>query len=121
RSVERSNDALRRPQIGGEIRSAAEVERNRHETLVHRHLERRVADDPGAIAERLIDRAAERQREILDGVVLVDVEIAVRFHLEVEKAVYRDELEHVVEERQTGRDVVFTRAVEVDADLDARL
>ena len=49
----------------------------RGERLVHRH--RRVAEpgDPGPVAERLGERRAEDQRDVLDRVVLVDVEVAV--------------------------------------------
>ena len=81
------------------MRPAAEIDRRDRERLVHRHHEVAGAVDAAAVAERLRHRLAERDAEILDGVVLVDVEIAGRLHRQVEPAVRREQLQHVVEER----------------------
>ena len=49
---------------------------------------------------------AERDADILDRVVLIDIEIAAHLQAEVERAVARHQLEHMVEETNAGRDVV---------------
>jgi hypothetical protein len=36
--------------------------------------------DPAAVAQRVGDRLAEREGDVLDGVVLVDMEVAGRRH-----------------------------------------
>ena len=50
--------------------------------------------------------------EVLDGVVLIDVEVAGGGDRQVERAVTREQLEHVVEEPDAGADVVAAAAVE---------
>ena len=51
------------------------------ERLVHRHDEVAGAVDAAAVAERGRHRLAERDADVFDGVVLVDVEVAGRAQL----------------------------------------
>ena len=48
------------------------------ERLVHRHRRVAVAADPGAVAERLVERLAERDADVLDRVVGAGLEVAGR-------------------------------------------
>jgi hypothetical protein len=48
--------------------------------------------------------------------MLIHVEISARLDLQVERAVARDELEHVVEKPYAGRDAVLSVPVERDPD-----
>ena len=50
----------------------------------------------------LRDRLPERDADVLDRVVRVDVQVALRAHGEVDHAVARDLVEHVVEERHAA-------------------
>ena len=52
---------------------------------------------------------AERDAGVFDGVVLIDVEIAFGFDVQIESAVARDEIEHVVEEADAGGDCARCR------------
>jgi hypothetical protein len=65
----------------------AQVNRGRDECFVHR--DRRVAVPPDArlVAERLLDRLPQADADILDRVVGVDVQVALRLHGEVDQAV----------------------------------
>ena len=54
--------------------------------------------DPGAVAERLGERGPEHERDVLDRVVLVDLEVAVGLDREVEQAVVGERAEQVVVE-----------------------
>ena len=65
-------------QIDDGVRPAAEIDGRDRQRLVHRHDEVAGAVDAAAVAERLRDRLAERDAEILDRVMLIDVEIARR-------------------------------------------
>ena len=80
------------------MRPAAEIDRRDGERLVHRHDEVAGAVDALAVAERLQHRLAERDADVLDGVVLIDVEVARRLQREIEAAVTREQLQHVIEE-----------------------
>ena len=101
-----------------EVRPAGQVDRRLHQRLVQRHRGVAEAADAGLVAERLAQRLAERERGVLDGVVRVDLEVAVGAHDEVEAAVLAELGEHVVEERHAGRDVGGAGAVEVELDRD---
>ena len=50
------------------------------------------------------DRLAQRDAEILDGVMLIDVEVAGGAHRQIEPAVAREQLQHVIQEADPGAD-----------------
>ena len=90
-------------EIDDGVRPAAEIDGRDGQRLVHRHHEVAGAVDaalrsPSACEHRL----AERDAEVLDGVVLIDVEIAGRLQRQVEAAVPREQLQHVIEEADAG-------------------
>ena len=58
-----------RSALEGEERAPGDVDRARRARLVHRHDRLPVADDPGAVAERLVERLPERDAGVLDRVV----------------------------------------------------
>ena len=60
--------------------------------------------DAAAIAERRGNGLAERDTHVLDGVMLIDVEIAGRSNVQIERPVLREQLQHVIEEANAGRD-----------------
>ena len=80
-----------------------------------------VALDAGAVAERLRDRLADDIAGVLGRVVEIDVQIALRLQRDVDQAVLRELLEHVVEKPDAGRDLGRAGAVEIDPALDPRL
>ena len=59
---------------------------------------------PSRAAERPAQRRAECGEDVLDGVVLVDVDVAARVELEVEPRVEGEQREQVVEEADAGLD-----------------
>ncbi len=73
------------------------------------------------VAERLLEAPAQRDGGVLDGVVGVDVQVAVGLHRQVEQAVRPSCVEHVVVEADAGRTSTLAGAVEVDLDDDLGL
>ncbi len=63
-------------------------------------------------------RFAERDADIFNGVVLVDVQIAFCGDVEIESAVPRDEIQHVIEEADAGGNLGFAAAIEIEAKSD---
>ena len=62
------------------------------------------------------DRLAQSQRAILGRVVHVDMQVALRPHLEVDEAVPGKGIQHMVEETDAGFNIGLACAVEVDSD-----
>ena len=65
------------------------------------------------LVQRLVDRLAQRDADVLDGVVRIDLQIAVGNDVDIDQAVARHLFEHVLEERQAGLHVECTGAVKV--------
>ena len=103
------------------VRPAAEIDGHDGQRLVHRHHEVAGAVDALAVAERLQHGFAEHDADVLDGVVLIDVEVAVGLQRQVEAAVPGEQLQHVVEEADAGGDVVAALAVDRQAAADVGL
>ena len=72
---------------------------------------------PSALANKL----AEHDADVFDGVVLVDVEIAVGVKLQIEAAVLGEQLQHVIEEADAGGDVVAAAAFDLERAADLGL
>src|SRR3546814_4930489 len=79
-----------------------------------------IARDAAFVAERPGDRFAERERRILDRMVLVDVKVALHAHRDVDQRMARQLLDHMVEEADAGGHRIIARAVEIDGDRDIR-
>jgi hypothetical protein len=69
------------------------------------------AGDARPVAEGLIERLPEGNRHVLDDVVGIDVEIALRSDGQIEQAVYRDVVQHVIEKADARVDISLTGAV----------
>ena len=69
-------------------------------------------------AERFCDGFAQSDAGVFDGVVLIDVQIALRFDFQIDGAVPRDEIEHVIEEANAGRDCGCAAPVEIQMQTD---
>ena len=101
--------------------AAGEVDGGDGEGLVHGHDEVAGAEDALLVAERLVEGLAERDADVFDGVVLVDVEVAGAGEGEVEATVAGEEFQHVVEEADAGGDLVDALAVDSELQRDLRL
>src|SRR3989338_632130 len=71
--------------------------------------------------EAVPERLAHHDPPVLDGVVLVDLDVALRLDTEVHQPVLRPRLEHVAEERNRGVHLRRARAVQVQLERDLRL
>src|SRR5258706_717222 len=80
-----------------------------------------IAADAGLVADGLVESLAERNADVLDGVMRVDVQIALGHHVEVEHAVARDLVEHVLEKRDPGSEFCRAGPIEIEPDANLRL
>ena len=100
-----------------EPRSSAEIERHGAVAVVHRQ-HKAVAFNAAFVAQRLMERFSESECRVLDGVVLVDVEVAFHMNFQVDARMAADLLQHVVEKAQSGGNVRTAVSVEVKCDAD---
>lgn len=99
-----------------EIISPAQIERARDKRLVHRQREVAVARDARFVAQGLLECLADRDARVFDGVVIIDMQVAIGFDREVERAVLGEERQHVVKEPNARFDLALAAAVEVERD-----
>ena len=104
-----------------EERPPRHVERDPGQGFVHRQQAVGVAGQAALVAERLGQRLAQGDADVLDRVVIVDVAVALGPNGEVDEGMTRQLIEHMIEKADAGRDVGNARPVEIEADLDARL
>jgi hypothetical protein len=87
-----------------QVAAPARVDHRPRQCVVERRVRVAEALDPQVVAERVAQRPSERDADVLDEVVLVDMEVARRLDLETEAPVHRERVEHVVEEADAGGD-----------------
>ena len=104
-----------------DVGAPCDVDDGLHERLVEGHRGITEARDPALVTERLPDRLAQHDGDVLDGVVGVDVGVPGRLDREVDQRVLGQREQHVVVERHPRADLPGAGAVEVDADLDGAL
>ena len=105
--------------VPNQPRPAAEVERDAAKAVVHRETEA-VTLDAALVAQCFTQCLAERERRVLDGVMLVHLQVALDADGEIHARVPADLLQHVVEKAEAGEDVGAALAVEVEVDGDVR-
>ena len=84
-------------------------------------MDRGIAGDTGHGTKRLLHRLSQRDADVLGGVVIVDMKIAIRLDRDVDPRMPGQQIEHMVEEADPGRNLRHTRTVEVHRHLDVGL
>lgn len=111
-----SNHLPSRRHVVNKIEPARQIDNRPAQCLVHRHHGFTVAIYPTFIAECLDEGLAERERDVFDGMMIVDLEIALTCNLQVEQPVFGEQFEHVFEKRKADRDTRVAAAVEIEID-----
>ena len=106
--------------VPDEPRTATEVEGYLTQAVVHRQTVA-VALNAALGAEGFQQTFAQGDGRVLDGVVLIDVEVSLGVYGQVHHAVLAYLLQHVVEESESRLNVGLSGAVEVDVHVDVRL
>lgn len=78
----------------------------------------KIAGDARHVAERLLDRLAKRDAGVFGGMVIINVQVANRLDREVDAGMAGEEIEHMVEKADAGRDIGHAGTIEVHGDLD---
>jgi len=99
--------------------ASAEVDDCPGEGFIHRHISVPVPSDAFSVAERFCEGLSECDAGVLDSVVEIDLDIALGVDREVGEAVFREEVKHVVQKRDSGGDLGVARAVNLEREGDA--
>jgi hypothetical protein len=101
-----------------EVGAPGEIDDDARQGLVHGEIGVAVAADAALIAEGAGEGLAEDDSRILDGVVQVDLDIAIGIHLQIDQPMAGEEDEHVVEERDLRADAALAGAVDREIEPD---
>jgi len=77
-----------------------------------------VATQAPLVTQRARQGLAQRDADVLNRVVRIDVQVTTRNDVEVDQSVPRDLLEHVVEEGHAGGEIPPPAAIEIQPDID---
>ena len=100
--VEVAHRGVRQLPLQRHVGTPGDVQRTGGAGLVHRHHGVAVAADAVAVAQRLVQRAAQHDARVLHGVVGPVCEVALGGHVQVQPAVAGHRVQHVVEEAHPG-------------------
>jgi hypothetical protein len=103
-----------------DVRSARQIDRDLRKTLVHRQ-EKPIARDTMFGAKGVLKSLANRERTILNRMVLIDVKITLGREIECETTMCGQLLQHVVKESDARLCAYRRCGVEIDAYLHPRL
>ncbi len=73
---------------------------------------------PALSPSGLLQRLAEGDADVFDRVVLIDVQIALGLHVQIDRRVLGQQREHVIEEADAGGNLALPGAVEIQLDAD---
>ena len=99
--------------------ATAEIDDGAGESFVHGDVSVSVSRDAFSVAEGFGEGLSEGDSGVFDGVVKVDFDIAVRFDGQVGEAVFSEQVEHVVQKRDSGGDLGVARAIDLEGEGDA--
>src|SRR5258706_5987830 len=103
--------------LKGEIGAARQIDGDLRFRLIHRQQEA-IAADACLVAKGLTQGLAQGQGAVLDGVMLIDPQVALAVQLQAKSTVPGELLEHVIEEANAGVDANGAVAVEFHARVD---
>lgn len=103
-----------------ERHSSAQINGRCHQRLFHWQRNAAVANNPSLVTECFRQRFAETDARVFYRVVMIDVQIALRGHRQVDQRVLRQQREHVIEETNAGVDLRLAGAIEIEGQVDCR-
>ena len=116
--IEFADGCAREGHVEDQARPPGQIHHHARQGFVERHIGMAVTAQALLVAQRLGERLADGDADILDGVMRVDVQIALRLDVQVDHAVARDLVQHVVEETDAGGEFGDAGAVEIEGDAD---
>ena len=104
-----------------EARTSGKIDHDPRQRFVQRDVRKTEAANAFLVADGTRDRLPKGDADILDRVVAIDVQIALGFDREIERAMAGDLIEHVIEKTDASGQMAGATAVEVHDHADLRL
>src|SRR5260370_3052018 len=121
RGVNLADALLIYPDVVREVDASADIDHRAAERLIERDRGVPETPDTRTIPQRLAKRPAHHDPDVLDRVMLIDMEVAARLDHQIEEAMAREALEHMVEKRHAGMNFAAPRTVQRERHRDPRL
>ena len=80
-----------------------------------------VTTDTFLVSNGLGQCLSHSDTDILDGMMVVDMQITLRFYFQIDQTVTGDLIQHVVEKRNAGSKILPAGTVQIDCHVDFRL
>src|SRR5215472_3139284 len=103
------------------IRPATQVNGRSSESFVHGHQEIAGTQNASLRAKSSSNCLAKRNAHVFYSVVLIYVQVATGIHLQVKSAMTRNEIQHVVEEANSGGNRCLSTPIQIELQPDIRL
>src|SRR5690625_4793155 len=104
-----------------EVGTPRQIDGGLGQRLIHRNQGLAVPGDASFIAQRLLERLPKHDRGVFDRVVDINIDVTSGAHLQINERVLAERRQHVVIEGNRGRNIGFTRPIEIKLDRDGRL
>src|SRR6185503_20287 len=78
-------------------------------------------EDATLVADGFLNRLDDDDADVFNRVMRVNIEVALRFDREIDQAVSREQVEHVIEESNAGLRGCFAGAIEIERDANVGL
>ena len=109
--VKLANLAAGKGQVHLQPRTTREIHHHTTQGFIQRHIGVPVAANPPLVTHGLGNRLAQGDAHILHGVVPIDVQVACGFYLQIDQAVARNLIEHVIKKSNACGELGHPRAV----------
>ena len=107
--------------LPGKAGAAREIHHHPRQRFIQRHIRMAVAANAPLVPDRFSQRLSERDADVLHRVMRIDVQVAAGLDDQVDQAVTRDLVEHVVKERDTSVEPRSAAAVEIELDANQKI
>jgi hypothetical protein len=100
--------------VEDKVTATAKIHRYQGQSFVHGHNGVAHAGDAPAVAQRLGQGPAQNNADILNGVVLVNVQVACSPHLQIKASVPGQGMQHMIQKADAGIDLCLAGAVQIE-------
>src|SRR6185295_6947796 len=98
------------------IKPSRKIDNRTTQRFIHRHEGLAITIDPGLVSERLDEGLAQRDRDVFNRMMIVDLQVTLASDSQIEQAVLGEEVQHVFEKRQADGNTRLPAAVEIEFD-----